>query len=140
MQGGDLSNWSAPRLIFIFETTVGRLDAAAERRRKIYTKARQWKRAAGCWTLDQHAFKVIQDVQWRSTYNVDFATYLDPREAVALQEHLEHSGLGFGNFIITTPQEMARTHANYPSTAAVVDGDPNRVLTYGAKGWVSVPI
>lgn len=138
MQGGDLSNRSAPRLIFIFETTIGVLDIKAQRRRKAFLVARQWKRAAQCWTLDPQIYRVIEDLQWRSNFNVDFATYLDQREAEALEDHLEHSGLGFGNFLVTTVNEMARVYCNYPSTAAIFDGDPERVFTYGGKGRTEI--
>lgn len=133
MDKGDISNVTAQRVVFLFEGTIGTLTTVAERRRRLYLKAHQWKRAAHCWTIEPFLQKVLLDMAYRSPYNLDIATYLDPAEADHVEDRLEALALPFGHFFITDIEEMTRGIANRPDVAAIYDFDPSRAFTYGAK-------
>lgn len=131
MQSGDISNQSAARVIYVFENTLGTLTPTAAKKRAFHLRLHQWKRAARCWQIDTHVVKVLIDIQYRTPYNVDLATYLDPEEAEAIEARLTQ--LPYGNFIVTTVEEMSRVIANQPNIGAIFDFDPSRRFTYGAK-------
>ena len=131
MPSGDISNQSAARVIYVFENTLGTLTPAAAKKRAFHLRLRQWKRAARCWQLDGHMIKVILDVQYRTPYNVDLATYLGEDEAEQIEQRLH--GVPYGNFYVTTIEEMTRVIANQPNVAAIYDFDSSRRFAYGAK-------
>jgi hypothetical protein len=140
VESGDIDNRSAARIIYLFEGTIGHLSATGIKKRAFHLRLRQWKRAAACWELDAHVLKVLIDLQYRSPYNVDLATYLDYDEAEAVEERLDRQGVLYGNFIITTPVEMTRVIVNQPNIAAVFDFDPARRFMYGGKGRTGVAL
>jgi hypothetical protein len=133
VQSGDISDQSSPRLIYVFDHTIGTLTPTAAKKRAFHLRLHQWKRAAHCWEIDPHVVKVIIDIQYRTSYNVDLATYVDPDEAEHIEDRLGGVGLPYGNFFVTTIEEMTRVIVNRPNVAAVFDYDPARQFTYGSK-------
>lgn len=138
MQGGDISNEVAPRIIFIFEDTIGAIAAPDQRRHDRYVRRGRYRRAARMWELSKHAVRVLHDLERRSPYNVDIATYLDPDEAEHIEDRLESIALPFGHFLVTNTEEMARVIVNQPQVAAVFDGNRARQFAYGGKGRVEM--
>lgn len=133
MQSGDIGSEIAPRLIVVFEHTIGTLTPGAERKRRLLLKAHQHRRAAACWTIDTHMTKVMVDWAYRTPYNIDVATFTEEDEAERIEQRLVGAGIPFGNFLVVTVEELARVHANMPHIAAIFDADPAHRWTYGSK-------
>jgi len=136
MQGGDISNRTAPRYLFVFEGLLGNFEKPGDRaKRDLLLKAHRWKKAAAMWSIDMYMLKLMWDFTYRRDQSVDILTYLDEREALEVQARLDQYNFPYGNFIVTTIPEFVRGMLNNPSVVAVVDPDPRRGLTYGGKRY-----
>jgi hypothetical protein len=135
MQDGDLSNDVAPRLLFIFEGTVGHLrDGPAELKEKLYIRTRRWKKALDCWEVADRAYALLWDVTWRYSFRFDIVTFRPPGFAKALAELFDEVGLPVSHVIATTPVGLAQRLAFMPDVRHVYDAEEARLFTWGGRG------
>jgi hypothetical protein len=131
---GDLSDRLPPRWLFVYEGVVGNLPVHNERRYRLATQLRQWKRAAACFETEVHVRKVLWDLYWRRDYRFDVVTFLGDEMAEAIDRRLDRESLPVGNVRSWQPDELARQLVFMPDVQYVVHGDPKHHLTYGNKG------
>jgi hypothetical protein len=135
MLGGDISNEVSPRLLFVFEGTVGRLPSkAAEAKEKVQCKLKRWDKAVECWEIPERAYALLWDVTWRYNYRFDIVTYRPKGFAKALGQRLDDEGLPVGRVWNSSPVLLAKKLAFMPDVRFVYDADPTRHLTYGGRG------
>jgi hypothetical protein len=135
MQGGDLSNEVSPRLLFVFENTVGTLpNKVAEAKEAWYLRAKRWRKAVDVWDISDRAYALLWDVSWRYNYRFDVVTYHRPHFAKALAERFDDEGLPVGRVIASSPPKLAKQLAFMPDVRYVYDADESRLFTYGGRG------
>lgn len=135
MQDGDLSNDVAPRLLFIFEGTVGNLTTkTAEAKEKFYVRTRRWKKAVEQWEISDRAYALMWDVTWRYSFRFDIVTFRPPGFAKALAQIFDEVGLPVSHVIATTPVGLAQRLAFMPDVRHVYDADGDRLFTWGGRG------
>jgi hypothetical protein len=135
MQGGDLSNEVSPRLLFVFENTVGTLSGKVdEAKESWYLRSKRWRKAVDLWEISDRAYALLWDVSWRYNYRFDVVTYHQPHFAKALAERFDDEGLPVGRVIASTPMKLARQLAFMPDVRYVYDADESRLFTYGGRG------
>lgn len=135
MEGGDISNDIAPRMIFVFEGVIGELPGPmAAAREKAALKAHRWGAAVKCWQISDRADMLLWDVAWRWNYRFSVVTYRPAGFAGALELRLNEENLPFSTVWATTPETMAKRMAFMPDVSHVFDSDPARLFTYGDRG------
>lgn len=135
MQGGDLSNEVAPRLLFIFEGTVATLPSkTVEAKEKIHQRLKRWQKAVDLWEISERAYALLWDVTWRYNYRFDIVTYHPAGFAKALKERLDDEGLPVGRVWHSSPSLLAKRLAFMPDVRYVYDADASRLFTYGGRG------
>lgn len=135
MQGGDLSNEVAPRLLFVFENTVATLPTkAAAAREKAALRLRRWDTAVAQWEISERAYALLWDVTWRYNYRFDIVTYKPACFAKALRQRLDDEGLPVGNVWASSPTLLSKKLAFMPDVRYVYDADGSRLFTYGGRG------
>lgn len=134
MQGGDISNEPAPRLMLEFEGLLGihpprRLKYAIDR------KFGRWRAAANAWRLNDQVVKVIRDRAWRMHLDIDVITFQPPEFADALADRLETENIPVRRVYSYTLREITRDLINMPHVQAIYSADPSRArLAYGHRG------
>ena len=135
MQGGDLSNEVTPRLLFVFEGTVGRLPSeAAELKEKLYLKTKRWSKAVAQWEVPDRAYALLWDLTWRWNYRFDIVTFRPAGFAKELAVLFDEVSLPVGHVIATTPKGLAQKLVYMPDVAHVYDADDSRLFTWGGRG------
>lgn len=135
MLGGDISNEVSPRLLFVFEGTVGTLPSkTAEAKERFYLRTKRWAKAVELWQIADRAYALLWDVTWRYNYRFDIVTYQPKGFAKALAERLDDEGLPVGRVFASSPNLLTKKLAFMPDVRYVYDADPSRHLTYGGRG------
>lgn len=140
MEKGDISSQVASRIIVVFDGLIGRLDNPVDAaKEKAFRKARMWKRAAHCWTIDPLITKQMWDWVWRREFGLDVATYVRPMAyAQAIEALLDEYGLPIGHMHYVTAEELVGRLAIMPYVERIFYAQPGRPFIYGGKG-VYVP-
>lgn len=137
MQGGDISNETAPRIIIVLDDLLLRVPRSKRRIEKAWVRVGQWERAAKLHVLDEEVRMYMWDLIWRSGLSVDLATFQPAPYAEALRGRLDEYGLSFGHLMVTSPGEMARQMAFLPHVKFVYYAVPERNFMFGDRGvWV----
>jgi hypothetical protein len=134
MKHGDLSNRVSPRVLLVFEGSLGYLE---DKDRKAYMKFAgrgRWYRAVRLWKLDEMYVRQILYLYWKLDYNVEIVTFLGDSFAAELSDYLADEQVVVHNVWASTPTLLARKIAFMPDLSRVYDPDPERWLTYGGKG------
>lgn len=140
MQGGDISNEVAPRLLFVFEGTLATVPSkTAEAKEKLQCRLKRWAAAAELWEISEQASILLWDVAWRYNFRFDIVTYKPAGFARALKDRLDEEGLPAAKVWHSSPQLLAKKLAFMPDVAYVYDSDPTRLFTYGGRG-VQTPV
>lgn len=140
MQGGDISNQVAPRLVIVFENLLGLLPSkTAEAKAASFIKFKRWNRAVNVFEINEALARRIWDVTWRLNFSVDVLTYVSPEFAEAVEKRMEREDLPVGHVWFEEPNVLARKLAYMPHVACVYDPDPRHQFTYGSKGRIISP-
>lgn len=135
MQGGDLSNEVAPRLLFVFEGTVGALSSKTdEAKERFYCRTKRWKKAVDMWVVSERAYALLWDVTWRYSFRFDVVTYKPSGFAKALAERLDDEVIPVSRVFSSSPNILAKKLAFMPDVRHVYDADEGRLFTYGGRG------
>lgn len=135
MQDGDLSNEVAPRLLFVFEGTVGSLPSkTAEAKERWYLKMKRWDKAVACWDIADRSYALLWDCTWRYNFRFDVVTFRPKGFAKALALLFDDVGLPVGHVIATSPAGLAQRLAHMPDVKYVYDADAARLFTWGGRG------
>lgn len=138
MEGGDISNRVAPRLLIVFENLLGLLPSKADQAKvSSYLKFKRWKRAADVFVLNDMLAARIWDVTWRLDYSVDVLTYIGPEFRAALEERINDEwDLPIGHVLFERPENLARKLAYMAHVAAIYDPNPSHQFTYGSRSRI----
>lgn len=140
MQKGDIDNTVVPTTVVVFENLIGLLPNVKDRAlEQSYRKAHQWKRASRKYVMNELMVKVIWDLTWRSSANIDAITYLGDEMAEAIADRLTEDNIPVRNVLSYTPQRFAQEIAYLPWVTAVFDPDPAHRFLFGAKGRLLYP-
>lgn len=135
MLNGDLSNVVTPRLVLVFEGSLGFLPPDKVTEFNKLGSAGQWNQAVLCWDLHELMCRKIWDVTVRQSFQLEVVTYVGPPEfAESLQERFDDEGLPISRTTASTPARMARRLSYAPDIAYVYDANRDHAFTYGAKG------
>lgn len=135
MQGGELSNEIAPRIIVVFEGLIGRLpDRPTAAREQWYCRTHRWKKAVRMWEIQEITAKRMWDFSWRQSIQIDVISFKQEEFVDALGDYLDQAGLPYGHLWSTTPPQIARAMATLVNVIAVFDADPAHASLYGPRG------
>lgn len=141
MRKGELSNDVLPRVYIVFEGLVGILpDAKSKVLEGLARKRRKWAEAVDQYQLNLPTSGGLRDLYWRHRFRVDVVTFIDPKFVEPIRSKLDSRNVLFGDVhYYTTPFDLAQDLVYDPAIIGVLDGDPARILTYGAKGRYCPP-
>lgn len=137
MRNGDLSNEVVPRVLLVFEGTLGFLLQDGDRKKYDRDiRRKHWAQAADMWALNPMMCARIWDLAVRHNLTIDVVTFAGPKEfGEALADRLqEDEDLPVHQVWATRVDLLARKIAYMPDLIKVYDPDPNRWLTWGGKG------
>lgn len=141
MQGGDISNEIAPRLVVVWENLLGLLPTKAhEAKVSGYMKFKRYKRAVDVYELNDMLARRMWDVTWRLKYSIDVVTYVNDQFADAIRARIDFEDLPVGNVWYENPQALARKLAYMPHVAAIYDPDPSHQFTFGSRTRIISPM
>lgn len=137
MLDNDISNEISPRFMFQWEGLIARYVEPDPYRKILHS----WPRKAGKATYQINQFEFdgrmvahLWDIQWRSRYSIDIVSFLGDWAEEPIKRRLDDAHIPYANFIMTTPERLARELAYMPHIYAVYFGDPNLALTFGGRG------
>lgn len=135
MQKGDLSNETLPRVYVVFENLIGLLPSAKDRiAEQLARKRKKWEQAADYYQLNINTSQGIRDLYWVRRFRVDVITFIDPAFVSAIRDKLDSRNLLFGGIHYFDKDMLLADLKFDPAVIAVLDPDPQRVLTWGSKG------
>ena len=133
MEGGDLSNVTPPRFLFVFEGLIGRLDSVAAKKEQMYRRLKRHKKAAACWAIEPVAVSYLWDMAWRHKLAVDLVTYLPYSDE--LEERMEKEHLPFASVLaFESPEELCQRLAYMPYVHRIYFSEPRRPFIFGDRG------
>lgn len=135
MRRGELSSETLPRVYVVFENLIGLLPNAKDRiAEQVARKRKKWEQAADYYQLNIKTSQGIRDLYWRQHFRVDVITFIDPGFVSAIRDKLDSRNLLFGD-VHYYDKELLLADLTYdPAIIAVLDPDPQRILTWGGKG------
>lgn len=140
MRKGELSNQPLPRVYVVFENLLGLLPDAKTRALELLARKRKkWELAASYYELNTPTKGGMRDLYWRHNHRVDVITFIDPAFVSPIRNKLDSKNLLFGDVHYYSPDELMSDLIYDQSILAVLDPDPNHVLTWGGKGRYCTP-
>lgn len=138
MRGGDLSNEVVPRVVCVFEGSLGFIDRKGQREFDRAIRRKRWDDAAECWQLFDLMAARIWYVAARLSVTLDVVTFAGPPEfGEALERRLQDvEELPIHHVWATTVELLSRKIAYMPDLAVIYDPDASRQFTWGGKGRV----
>lgn len=133
MQGGDISNQSTKRLLFVYEGLLARRVEAPRKR-----LLRKPDPLDGL-ELDGAMVAHLWRIQWESPYAVDVLTFLGEDEAERIEALLHRANVPVSNvYWAESPAAFAHQVTGMPWYAAVYHASEEWGMLFGGKG-VYVP-
>ena len=137
MLRGDLSSEVVPRLLLVFEGTLGFIDAKDRKKFDRYISRKHWTEAAELWLINPGMAAQIWYLVRHKSLTIDLVTFAGPKEfgealAYRIQDIEE---LPVHQVWATRVELLARKIAYMPDLMKVYDPDPERWLTWGGKGY-----
>jgi hypothetical protein len=133
MQGGDISNETPPRFLFVFEGLIGKLPEALARSEQRQVKLHRYTKAATLWEIDDQALSYMWDMAWRHHLAVDIVTFLPYHEE--LRTRLDEEAVPYGNLRhYASPDTLAVRLAYMPYVARIYFAWPERQFIFGDRG------
>lgn len=133
MEGGDISNITPPRFLFVFEGLLARLPEEHQMKERIYRRLSRAAKAAALWEMEDIGLTYMWDMAWRHNLQVDVVTFLPYHEA--LKERLDEEGVPYGNLRhYVAPETLAMRLAYMPYVARIFYAEPARRFIFGDRG------
>ncbi|MFI6495915.1 hypothetical protein [Nonomuraea typhae] len=140
MQKGDISSEIVPRILIEFEGLLahpqeqvpepgGFLD-------RVFVRVKKPKIA---WDLDDLVVKVMWDLTWRFSQEIDVITKQGEVFARDLADRLEVEQVPARRIWDYQPRRLARQLASMPYIAAVYTGEREHAMLYGSRGRLVTP-
>jgi hypothetical protein len=138
MKNGDISNIVQPRILLVFEGSLGFINTERMRIFNEYATHGDWFEAWSQFQLDTMMMRKLWDVVQRQHININVVTFIGADEADAaregLQELMDEHHLPVSDVIVTTAERLAREIAFMPDVARIYDGNADTAMMYGRRG------
>lgn len=136
MQGGDLSNESPPRIMFVFEGLLGipkggKFDRIAKNSRILG----RYKRLLDCYDFDEMTWRRLHDLAWRRDFRIDCATFEPEGIIEPLEARFNRMNLAIAHvYHYDDPQDLARRLAYMPEVMYTIHGRTEWQYAFGHTG------
>lgn len=140
MEGGDLSNRTAPRLLFVYEHLIA--HPPDDKKRKGFLRRPSVAEEVARWRIDGRMTAHLWKVQWESPYGIDILTFLGQEYAEAIEQQLDDHHVPYSNvYYADDPVTFARFIVGQPWVGGVYHALPDLVGLLGSTGsYVSDPV
>lgn len=145
VQNGDLSNKVTPRVLLVFEGSLGFIDGARMDHFDAYATKGDWHEAWCQWEINKLLARRLWDIQARQGTRVSIVTYIHDTEECArgLEELMEDLNLPTQDVTATDPWKLSREIAYMPDVVRIYDANSETAFMYGQKGhhlknWLDV--
>ena len=133
MQGGDISNETPPRFLFVFEGLIARIPDALVRLEKMHVRFHRYVKAAALWEVDDQALSYTWDMAWRHHLAVDIVTFLPYHQEI--RTRLDDEGVPYGHLRhYASPEVLAWKLAYMPYVHRIYYAWPEREFIFGDRG------
>jgi hypothetical protein len=135
MEGGDLSNEMAPRIIVIFNELIGGIPHSRNTRVELLRAARRWKAVAEAYDINLAIRAKLHDLTWRHGLRVDCVLLDHPKVAEAMEKRFNRMNLAIANvYAMDELKELVDRLPYMPEVVAVVFGNPEWLYAFGGRG------
>ncbi len=137
MQNGNISNVVQPRILLVFEGTLGHISKEGVPVFNHFATQGEWYTAWSQWSLDQMMCRMMWDVTKRQGININVVSFVGDKSEdcrMGLQDHLDAHHLPVADILLTDPGLLAREIAFMPDVARIYDGNAETAMMYGNKG------
>lgn len=134
MRGGTLDNKVLPRIVVVFDGSLGYVPTELAEQFNIHYILREREHAVSLMRLDKLMTAKLLDITRRLEINVDLVTWMEPEYADLISDMMNSYSIPVRSCFPSSPQELARDLAYNPDIVAVYDPDPANMFVYGSKG------
>ena len=136
MRNGDLSNEVVPRIVLVFEGALGFLRDTDRKAFNRHLSRERWFEAASMWLISDLVAARIWYITKYLSVTLDVVTFEgSPEFGEALEIRLQDfEELPIHHVWATRTELLARKIAYMPDLQCIYDPNPERWLTWGAKG------
>ena len=137
MEGNDLSNEIAPKLVFVFDGLVGRVPDEDARLAEKYRKRRKWDLLARVYEVDTQMGAHLWDIVWRSRFSFDIVSFesADERWRDSLERLLDRANVPYSRLeTYDDPNDFAQHMVYAPNILRVYHGRSDWWAKFGDKG------
>lgn len=145
MQNGNLSNKVTPRVLLVFEGSLGFIDGKRMETFDAYASKGDWYEAWCQWEVNRFLARRLWDIQARQGIRISIVTYISDTEECArgLEELMDSLNLPTQDVTATDPWRLSREIAYMPDVARIYDANRETAFMYGSKGvylrdWMDV--
>lgn len=145
MEHGNLSNVITPRVLLVFEGSLGFIEGTRMGAFDEHASNGDWLSAWRQWEVNKTLARRIWDIQTRQGTRISIVTYIDDSEACALglEDLMDDLNLPTQGVIATDPWKLSREIAYMPDVARIYDANRETAFMYGQKGvylrdWMEV--
>lgn len=137
MQGNDLANTPAPRIVLVAEGALMFCDAANQKKSERAMERRRWAEALEYWHVNDMMATRLWDLAMTVDLNLDVVTFLGPDSfAEELARWLAREELPVRTVFASTPSILGRAATFRKDIIRVYTPFRDQALTYGPKGRV----
>jgi hypothetical protein len=137
MEGNDISNEIARKLVFVFDDLIGHIPFEEKRAADKARKRKRWEALAGLYEIDTMMAAHLWDIVWRSPYSFDIVSFQTADELwrEALTRRLERANVPYSRLeVYRDADEFAHTLAYSPYVIRVYFGTSEWGLKFGQRG------
>lgn len=139
MEGGDISNERAQKIVFVFDGLVGRIPEEDEKTAARLRRKRKWSHLARLYGVDTKMGAHLWDIVWRSPFSFDIVSFESGAEPwyEALESLLERANLPYSRLeVYDSADEFAQQMAYAPNIMRVYHSNPSWAFKFGNRGEV----
>ena len=137
MQGNDLANTPAPRIVLVAEGALMFCDESNQKKSERAMERRRWAEALSYWYINDLMANRLWDIALSADINLDVVTFLGPDDfAEELTRWLAHEELPVRSVFASTPAILSRMATFRKDIIRVYTPFPDQALRYGPKGVV----
>ena len=139
MEGNDISNQIAPKLVFVFDGLIGTIP---EEDRKLADKLRRrgkWEQLARVYEVDTKMGAHLWDIVWRSQFSFDIVSFEsdDERWYEALERLLNRANVPHSRLeVYADPNDFAQHMAYAPNILRVYHPRSDWMFKFGDRGEI----
>lgn len=134
MQGNNLSNTVAPRLVVIFEGGMAYMPSENVDKFLEFKRKNKWWKVIECYQYFPAVIAQIERLNRNTNVNFEVCTWMGDDAAEAIANDLDEMSLPIRSVWSSTPDELGRSLVWLPDIAYIYDPDPDHLLKYGKKG------